>query len=206
MIPTILKPSPLQTLRGAQRSRAYPPHRRRERFAHDLEDTYLPAFRATVTAAPDRSCAPTTPWTASPPAPSHAACRNICARLALSRDYVVSDCGAATDISEGHHYAKTMEQGIAAAVKVRHGHHLRPCPMPNVTLSGKCRYSPGRTARPSPAMDVDRAVKRLFTARMRLGMFDSPKRCRIRRLPLLKRHRTASPACAKGRTAKRWYC
>jgi len=31
--------------------------------------------------------------------------------------YVVSDCGAVTDVFSGHHYAKTMEEGVADALK-----------------------------------------------------------------------------------------
>ena len=37
----------------------------------------------------------------------HGCCRNICARTGVS-GYVVSDCGAITDVSQGHHFRKSM--------------------------------------------------------------------------------------------------
>src|SRR5579859_5957238 len=85
--------------------------------AHDLEDTYLPAFRATVTAgAGSVMCA----YNAIDGKPA-------CAQPMLLQEhlrddwnfggYVVSDCGAASDIAQGHHYTQTIEQGMAAAVK-----------------------------------------------------------------------------------------
>src|SRR6266550_8286274 len=85
--------------------------------AHDLEDTYLPAFRATVTAgAGSVMCA----YNSVDGKPA-------CAQPVLLQEhlrdawhfggYVVSDCGAASDISRNHHYTPTMEQGMAAAVK-----------------------------------------------------------------------------------------
>jgi beta-glucosidase len=72
--------------------------------AHDLEDTYLPAFRATVTQAKAGSvmCA----YNAVDGAPA-------CANTMLLQDrlrkdwgfngYVTSDCAAITDIAIGHH-------------------------------------------------------------------------------------------------------
>ena len=79
------------------------------------------------------------------------------------RGYVVSDCWAVTDIFGGHGYVTTQEQ--AAAVAVKAGTDLScgpeygklPAAVQNRLLSME---------------DIDRAVKRLFEARFRLGMFD----------------------------------
>src|SRR5215472_11808633 len=85
---------------------------------HDLEDTYLPAFRATITEAHAQSvmCA----YNAIDGAP---ACANTMLLKDHLRDawhfdgYVVSDCAAVADVNTGHHYASDMAHAAAAAVK-----------------------------------------------------------------------------------------
>ena len=138
--------------------------------AHDLEDTYLPAFRATVTEAHAQSvmCA----YNAVDGAPA-------CASTLLLRDhlrdawkfdgYVVSDCAAVADVNTGHHYAPDMAHAAAAAVKA--GTDL------------ECEFGAGQAF---PALvdavhqgliqesELDNAVRRLFRARFKLGMFDPP--------------------------------
>ena len=83
---------------------------------HDLEDTYLPAFRATVTEAHAQSvmCA----YNSIDGAPA-------CANTMLLQDhlrnawhfdgYVVSDCAAVADVNTGHHYAPDMAHAAAAS-------------------------------------------------------------------------------------------
>ncbi len=137
---------------------------------HDLEDTYLPAFRATVTEAHAQSvmCA----YNAIDGVPA-------CASNMLLRDhlrdawkfdgYVVSDCAAVADINTGHHYAPDMAHAAAAAVKA--GTDL------------ECGFGKGQAF---PALvdavhqnlikesEIDTALRRLFRARFQLGMFDPP--------------------------------
>jgi beta-glucosidase len=137
---------------------------------HDLEDTYLPAFRAAVTEAHAQSvmCA----YNAIDGAPA-------CANTMLLRDhlrdawhfdgYVVSDCAAVADVNTGHHFAPDMAHAAAAAVKA--GTDL------------ECGFGKGQAY---PALveavhqnliteaEIDTALRRLFTARFRLGMFDPP--------------------------------
>jgi len=135
---------------------------------HDLEDTYLPAFRATVTEAHAQSvmCA----YNAIDGAPA-------CASTMLLHDhlrdawkfdgYVVSDCAAVADVYNGHHYSADMPHAAAAAVKA--GTDL------------ECGYKAGQ-AFPSlidaihqgliKEADLDDALRRLFRARFKLGMFD----------------------------------
>ncbi|HEX4037087.1 MAG TPA: glycoside hydrolase family 3 C-terminal domain-containing protein [Acidobacteriaceae bacterium] len=137
---------------------------------HDLEDTYLPAFRAAVTEAHAQSvmCA----YNAIDGAP---ACANKMLLQQHLRDdwhfngYVVSDCAAVADINTGHHYAPDMAHAAADAVKA--GTDL------------ECRYQQG-WAFPSlvdavhqglvSEADINTAVHRLFRARFELGMFDPP--------------------------------
>ncbi len=140
---------------------------------HDLEDTYLPAFRATVTAgAGSVMCA----YNAVDGKP---ACAQPLLLQQHLRDgwhfqgYVVSDCGAASDIQEGHHYTATMEQGVAAAVKSGMD-IICGIPMDNVKVERDALLKAAQQGLLSTE-DIDRAVRRLFIARMKLGMFDPPE-------------------------------
>ena len=133
---------------------------------HDLEDTYLPAFRATIMDAHADSimCA----YNAIDGAP---ACANSMLMQKHLRDdwgfagYAVSDCDAVADIQRGHHFAETMEQGDAFAVKA--GTDL-DCGSAYKALAKAVNEHQLAES------DIDTAVVRLFTARMRLGMFDPP--------------------------------
>jgi beta-glucosidase len=146
---------------------------------HDLEDTYLPAFRATVTEAHAQSvmCA----YNAIDGAPA-------CANTMLLRDhlrdawhfegYVVSDCAAVADVDTGHHFASDLAHAAAAAVKA--GTDL------------ECGFGKGQAY---PALvdavhqqliteaELDTALRRLFTARFRLGMFDPASSYAYGRIP-----------------------
>ena len=85
---------------------------------HDLEDTYLPAFRATVVEghADSVMCA----YNAIDGEP---ACANTYLLQKTLRDdwgfqgYVTSDCGAVADIASGHHFTPDIEHAAVAAVR-----------------------------------------------------------------------------------------
>jgi beta-glucosidase len=140
--------------------------------AHDLEDTYLPAFRATVgVGAGSVMCAY-----------NSVLGKPACAQPLLLKEhlrdawhfqgYVVSDCGAASDIQTGHHYTQTMEQGVAAGVKSGMD-IICGIPMPAVTVERDALLKAVQQGLLTTD-DIDQSVKRLFTARMELGMFDPP--------------------------------
>jgi beta-glucosidase len=149
---------------------------------HDLEDTYLPAFRATVgVGAGSVMCA----YNSVDGKPA-------CAQPLLLKEhlrdawhfqgYVVSDCGAASDIQTGHHYAKTMEEGVAAGVKSGMD-IICGIPMPAVTVERDALLKAVQQGLLTTD-DIDQAVKRLFTARMKLGMFDPPDSVLYAKTPL----------------------
>ena len=142
--------------------------------AHDLEDTYLPAFRAAVIEgqALGLMCS----YNAIDGIPA-------CASPLLQervrgawgfKGHVVSDCAAIADIflETSHHYVPTPEEAVSAALKA--GTDLF------------CReFGRAKNADPQIIVDavkqglldvavVDRALIRLFEARVRLGMFDPP--------------------------------
>lgn len=133
---------------------------------HDLEDTYLPAFRQLVVDAHADSvmCA----YNSVDESP---ACANeMLLRQTLKTNwgfngYIVSDCGAITDIYAGHQYAADMAHAAALAVKA------------GTDLSCGKEYGALTDAVHQGLIsesEIDTSVKRLFTARFRLGMFDPP--------------------------------
>ncbi len=143
---------------------------------HDQLDTYEAAFRAAVTEGKAGSvmCA----YNAINGQPA-------CANEFLLQDqlrtkwgfqgYVVSDCGAVIDIFTGHHYRPTQAQSSAISLhrgmdnecadflsKVKDDHDYRP--YIDAVQQGYLSESA-----------IDTALVRLFTARIRLGMFDPPE-------------------------------
>ncbi|MGB8029915.1 MAG: glycoside hydrolase family 3 C-terminal domain-containing protein [Terracidiphilus sp.] len=141
---------------------------------HDKLDTYEPGFRAAVVEGKAGSimCA----YNAINGEPA-------CANQYLLQDelrghwgfegYVVSDCGAVRDIFSGHHYRATLPQ--AAAISIMRG-------MDNECFGASTNlndydYKPYLEAVQQgylPESAIDTALIRLFTARIKLGMFDPP--------------------------------
>jgi beta-glucosidase len=148
------------------------PEQSRHRFnvpvsLHDLAESYLPAFRATIVEGRAASIMCAYNSVVNDPA-----CTNVMLFEALRNSwgfhgYVVSDCGAVSDIFEGHKYVSSREK--AAALAVRSGTDL--------TCGDEFRSLPAaiRDGFIFPG-DIDNAVRNLFEARFRLGMFDPPER------------------------------
>ena len=89
--------------------------------------------------------------------------------------YIVSDCGAINDISERHKVAPTA--AAAAALAVKAGTDLE-CGRVYANLVDAVNQ--GLITEQA----IDSAVKRLFLARFRLGMFDAPERVRWAQIPI----------------------
>ncbi len=131
-----------------------------------LENTYLPAFRAAITAGHAGSimCS----YNAVDGAPSCASKMLLQQHLRDAwkfHGYVVSDCGAISDIWNNHHYAADPVHAVADAVEA--GTDLS-CGDEYLAVPAAVR------AGLLSEQDVDRAVERLFRARFRLGLFDPP--------------------------------
>ncbi len=142
---------------------------------HDMEDTYLPAFRAAVTEGKAESvmCAYNR-VNGQPACASDFLLVDTLRGAWKFNGYVVSDCDAVVDIYEGHHYTKS--QAEAAAVSMKHGMDNECADFFTITKDDH-DYRPFIDAVQQGLMseaDIDRSLKRLFTARMRLGMFDPP--------------------------------
>jgi beta-glucosidase len=141
----------------------------------DLRDSYLPQFEAAVKEGGAFSvmCA----YNSVDGLPA-------CANPRLLGDilrgewgfpgYVVSDCGAVGDIYQGHKAAKTAAAGVAMAVKA------------GTDLDCGLEYEnvvPAVHQGLLTEKDVNTALRRLLTARFKLGMFDPPEMVRWAQIP-----------------------
>ena len=141
----------------------------------DERETYLPAFRATVMEARAASVMCAYNRTNGEPC-----CANTHLLGEVLRGewgfngYVVSDCGAIDDIYKRHNFVKTAEEASALAVK--RGTDLE------CGDSYKALVNAVKQGLISEA-EIDRALKRLFEARFRLGMFDPPELVPYAKIP-----------------------
>jgi beta-glucosidase len=142
---------------------------------HDMEDTYLPAFRAAVIEGKAESVMCAYNRVNGEPA---------CANTFLLEDklrgawkfngYVVSDCDAIVDIYDGHRFAKTPAEAAAVSLKKGMDNECADFFTETKDNSDYGKYVEAVKQGLLSEKDLDIAVKRLFTARMRLGMFDPP--------------------------------
>jgi beta-glucosidase len=143
---------------------------------HDELDTYLPAFRAAVVEGKAGSVMCAYNSINGEPA---------CANQFLLQDqlrgwwnfqgYVVSDCGAVLDIHDGHKFRPTQPE--ASAISLKRGMD-NECADYIDKVSDNHDYKPYLDAVNLGYLkesDIDTAVTRLFTARMKLGLFDPPE-------------------------------
>ncbi len=140
--------------------------------AYDLEDTYLPAFRATIMEGEAASimCA----YNAVYGVPA-------CASTLLMEKYlrsdwgfegfVVSDCGGVADIylDDHHNYSGTPEEGVTAAFDAGMDLICGDAKETNHILSAVENGILNEST-------IDTALVRLFSARFALGMFDAPSK------------------------------
>jgi beta-glucosidase len=143
---------------------------------HDELDTYLPAFRATVTEGKAGSvmCA----YNAINGQPACASDFLLVDQLRNKwgfKGYVVSDCGAVIDVFNGHHF-KTSQPEASATSLIKGMDN--ECADGGPPITGDHDYKPYADAVKQGFLkesDIDVTLKRLFTARMKLGMFDPPE-------------------------------
>ncbi len=144
-------------------------------YERDLRETYLPAFRATIVDGKADSVMCAYNRTNEEP---------CCANKRLMTDilrgewgfngYVVSDCGAIYDIWKFHKFATNETE--ASVLAVRAGTDLT-CGSEYASLVDAVKRGLIKEA------EIDTAVKRLMTARFRLGMFDPPEMVPYARIP-----------------------
>jgi len=140
---------------------------------HDIEDTYLPAFRAAITEAKAYSV-----MCAYNRLDGQPACANdFLLGEELRKDwnfqgYVVSDCGALSDIYKGHHFVEKAEAAAAAAFTA--GMDLVCADTRNNMNMDSAGILAAVQQGLLPEAVLNRALHRLFVARFRLGLFDPP--------------------------------
>ncbi|MGH6980911.1 MAG: glycoside hydrolase family 3 N-terminal domain-containing protein, partial [Stellaceae bacterium] len=150
---------------------------------HDEEDTYLPAFRALIAEGHAQSVMCAYNAINGQPACANDFLLDDTLRGAWNfQGYVVSDCDAIADIADGlkmfmspgHHYTKTLPE--AAAVSLKHGVDS-DCADFGVRADDTSDYDRYAAAMKQGLVSqdvVDASLRRLFTARMKLGLFDPP--------------------------------
>jgi beta-glucosidase len=141
----------------------------------DLWETYLPAFRELVRVGGAASVMSAYNRVDGEPA---TASRRLLTGILREQwgfgGYVVSDCGAVDDIFMRHELVATAEE--ASALALTRGCDLE-CGSTFRTLGKALERGLVKEE------DLDVALRRLFAARMRLGMFDPPERVAYARIP-----------------------
>jgi beta-glucosidase len=143
---------------------------------HDELDTYMPAFRAAIVEGHADSVMCAYNAINGQPACANEFLLQYTLRGAWHfHGYVVSDCDAVRNIFRDHHYRPTQPQ--ASAISLLRG-------MDNECIDGPGEVTDDHDYKPYveavqqgylPESAVDTALIRLFTARIRLGMFDPPE-------------------------------
>jgi beta-glucosidase len=150
----------------------------------DMEDTYLPAFRALVVEGKVESvmCA----YNAVNGDP---ACANKYLLSDLLRDawgfkgHVVSDCDSIADIQRTHFAVGTMAEAAAVSMKLGVDNDCAEYGRAPGPTSDYDRYLDAMKSGILPQAAVDTSLRRLFTARVKLGMFDPPEKFPYAQIP-----------------------
>src|SRR5450432_2106888 len=143
---------------------------------HDMEDTYLPAFRAAVTEGKAESVMCAYNRVNDQPA---------CANTFLLQDhlrgawkfngYVVSDCDAIVDVFHGHGFTKSLAEAAAVSMKAGMDNECADFFTKATDNSDYVKYIDAVHQGLLSEKELDISLKHLFTARMKLGMFDPPE-------------------------------
>jgi len=149
------------------------PESERHRFdvtpsPHDLWDTYLPAFRATIVDAKADSimCAYNAIY-GQPACGSDTLMKTVLRGYWNFQGYVTSDCGAIADFWEKKAHRTSPDSPHASADALLHGTDT-DCGQNYKTLTEA--VNSGLVSE----TDIDVSLRRLFVARMKLGLFDPP--------------------------------
>jgi beta-glucosidase len=144
---------------------------------HDLWDTYLPAFRATITEAKaDSIMCSYNAVDKSPACASKMLLQTILRGDWAFKGFVTSDCGAVDDFFEknGHHFSPDAE--VASVAAIRAGTDTN-CGTTYLALTSAVKKGLIQES------EIDTSLKRLFLARFRLGLFDPASKVPYAALP-----------------------
>jgi beta-glucosidase len=144
---------------------------------HDLWDTYLPAFRATIVDAKAYSI-----MCAYNAIDSYPACANKMLLQNILRGdwqfqgFVTSDCGAVDDFFEAKAHHTSPDKDSAAVAGIEAGTDTN-CGKTYLALTDAVKKGLITEA------DLDVSLKRLYLARFKLGLFDPPEKMVWSKIP-----------------------
>ncbi len=145
--------------------------------AHDLWETYLPAFRATIVDAKAGSimCAYNA-LDGFPACASHELLDQILRGYWGFKGFVTSDCGAIDDFFEAKAHHTSADKATAAAEGIKRG---------TDTNCGSTYLALGEAVKRGlvTEAEIDVSLKRLFRARFQLGLFDPPAQVPYNSIP-----------------------
>jgi beta-glucosidase len=144
---------------------------------HDLWDTYLPAFRATITEAKAYSI-----MCAYNAIDNYPACANKMLLQTILRGdwgfqgFVTSDCGAVDDFFEAKAHHTSLDKDSAAVAGIEAGTDTN-CGRTYLALTDAVKKGLITEGQ------LDVSLKRLYLARFRLGLFDPPDKMLWSKVP-----------------------
>jgi beta-glucosidase len=151
---------------------------------HDMEDTYLPAFRAAVVEGHAGSVMCSYNSVNGVPA-----CANTFLLRNQLRDawkftgYVVTDCDAVDEILSTHHFTRTIAEAAAISMKAGVDNECVDSYAKAIGNADYVKYLDAVKLGLVSEQDVDASVKRLLTARFQLGLFDPPQMVKYAQTP-----------------------
>ncbi|MGD1046798.1 MAG: glycoside hydrolase family 3 C-terminal domain-containing protein [Bacteroidota bacterium] len=142
----------------------------------DFAETYTPVFKACVTEGGAFSIMGAYQrYLGTPCCASELLLKKVLREKWNFKGFVVSDCGAIYDIYGSHKFVSTPEEAAALAV-------LAGCDLECGDTYGYLKSAVQKGL--LNESDIDVSVKRLFTARFKLGLFDPPEMVRYTQIPI----------------------
>jgi len=143
---------------------------------HDMEDTYLPAFRAAVMEGKAGSIMCAYNRVNGEPACANSFLLEHSLRGVWKFDgYVVGDCDSVDEIFSEHHFTKTIAETAALSLQRGTDNECIDSYLKAPDNSDYKKYLDAVSAGLLTEAPIDTAVRRLLRARFRLGMFDPPE-------------------------------
>jgi beta-glucosidase len=153
--------------------------------SHDIEDTYLPAFREAVVAGKVKSVMCVYNAVNGVPGCANEFLLDGTLREQWKFDgFVTGDCDAVKDIETGHKYAKSAAEAGALAIKAGLDNDCTTAGFfPQAGLPDYQRYVDGLKQGLLSEAEVDVALKRMLRTRFQLGLFDPPEQVKAGQVP-----------------------
>ncbi len=146
---------------------------------HDMEDTYLPAFRAAVVEGKAGSIMCAYNKVNGEPACANSFLLEHSLRGGWNFDgYVVGDCDSVDEIFSEHHFTRTIAETAALSLLRGTDNECIDSYSKVTDNSDYKKYLDAVSAGLLTEAQIDTSVRRLLRARFRLGMFDPPEMVR----------------------------